>query len=167
MGFSMGHKRWREFVTHVRRLESNLMVVSKYGELKFSGQHAYSYEMIVGKIWPQFKIIVWNEEAPARSRTTGVHVAAVRDAAFDLKDYSYLPARTKDMEENPFTLMECRWNGGSELLREQALDALDMFTWLRANKNRESLMKEYVALKTQDERDAMRGGLELAHQSRG
>ncbi len=161
----MGKVRCSEFVTHVRRLESNMMVVSRYGELKFSGQHAYSYEMIVGKVWPQFKIIVWNEEASARSKTTNVHRLAVTNAAFDLKDYLFLPARNKDMEENPFTLVDQRWNGGNELPREQALDILDMFTWLRANKNRDALMKEYVSLPTQFERDSMRGVLELAHEA--
>lgn len=163
-GYNMGKVRWREFVTHVRRLESSIHVISKFGALKFSGVYTYSYVMLVGRIWPEHKIIVWNEDAQRTSKTTTAHLRAVTNAQIDLTDYTFLPASNEEMEENPFQLIATRWNEGKNFNREETTDILAMFTFLYRNKNREKLMKEYVALKTQEERDSMRCMLELARE---
>lgn len=185
-GFNKGSVRWAEFVKHVHRLEE--VFASKnttsasfdkierlFGALKFKGTRAYSYDMLIGKVWLKEQVIVWNEDADKTSKTTGIHLRGVRNAAFDLRQYIYLAANSSEMEDHPRTILRRRFPSLTEVSDSELNDVLDFLGNVVPNLNRrwadgvriltknerEKLTKDYVNA-TPDERLNIRGLLELA-----
>lgn len=108
-GYNMGSNRSREFTTFVSSVEDRYLntpsgdvVVNNevymdaneirlfktgrmsYGNLRFDDKSVYSYNMLIAVVWPKEKVITWNEDARARSRTTSLHLGAILGASISL-----------------------------------------------------------------------------------
>ncbi len=165
-GYNVGTVRWKEFAKHVRLVEGGSSKTTRFGELKFFGNRVFSYDMLIGKIWPDIKVIVVNLDAEKISKTTKVHVRAVTNSIFELKDYRVIGTVTASMEQHPKVLLQNAYFDGKEVDYASFLDALSFYTqWKHSKlgkKNIDEGIKEYLSLKTQEERDSMRCLLELA-----
>lgn len=110
-GYNMGSNRSREFTTFVSSVEDRYLTNTNgdvivnnevyagpnadeirlfktgrmsYGNLRFDDRRVYSYNMLIAVVWPKEKVITWNEDARARSRTTSLHLGAILGASISL-----------------------------------------------------------------------------------
>lgn len=162
MGYNMGRVRWREFVKHVRSLESGVQSACSYGALKFSGANIYSYNMLIAKVRVSDKVVVCNNDANKRSQTTTVHLRGVLNAAMALTDWTFMWTTSKYMDET--TVEYLQRNYGGNVKPHEVSDVLSFIRLVFLHKRREELIREYCAMVTQEERNSMRGLIELAQE---
>lgn len=155
-GYSaMAHYRNREFVEYVHELAQGSLKQKRFGELTFRHDTVLSYDAVIGKVWLEDKVIVYNEGYRNFSKTTNRHLGAITRAERDLPEFSFLPAKEKNHINNaPAQLIATLFGSVGQQ------DVLQFWRWLSTHIDRDKLVKKYISL-SPIQREAMRGFLEL------
>lgn len=133
-------------------------VYVKYGSLVFDDTLVWSYHMLIGKVDRANQIILWNKKAEGYSRTTTVHLGAVKDAKRLLPDWAFLPILGLSERSDA---MEALQNVYTNLRAEEWPDVRSFMALV---KGKTELVEEYIRLNP-EQRLAMRGITELANET--
>jgi len=195
-GFNMGHSRSSEFAKWVLHGSTHVSVgingsthgvpetikAARWGSLRFTKENTVrSYDMLIGRVFREHKIVFWNQDAQSHSRTTTVHLGSVLGAQYRLPGWMFVAVNSETIGQDPITLLASRWGKkvkaqdlpnlclAYEFAKQQAertVSSSPQKTYgARVTESAEEQMRAYVSA-TKAQRQAMLGIYELANEQR-
>lgn len=83
---------------------------ARFGSLRFTKEDTVrSYDMLIGKVFREQKIVFWNQDAQSHSRTTTAHLGAILGAQYRMPDWLFVAVNSETIAQDPITLLASRW----------------------------------------------------------
>ncbi|NBU71850.1 MAG: hypothetical protein EBS53_10460 [Bacteroidetes bacterium] len=168
-GWSVSRYRHREMCAYVQACPGAIL---RHGALK--GERTgeiFSYAMLIGRVFHEKKILMYREDAGERSRTTNMHMGAIRGSQSMLEErgWTLLPVTASQMSaHDPADAARQLWGNK---LREKDLDNILHYRKLLESRLylsrvrhfaavRDGMLREYVKA-SRVKRQAMQAILEM------
>lgn len=185
-GFNMGHSRSSEFARWAlhrsTRGVAETTQAARWGSLRFTKEDTVrSYDMLIGRVFREHKIVFWNEDAQSHSRTTTVHLGSILGAQYQMPGWLFIAVNSETIGQDPVTLLASRWGKKvkaqdlpnlclaykfAKQQAERTVSSSPQKTYgARVTASANEQMQQYVAA-TKAQRQAMLGIYELANEQR-
>lgn len=185
-GFNMGHSRSSEFAKWAlhrsARGVAETTQAARWGSLRFTKEDTVrSYDMLIGRVFRDLKIVFWNEDAQSHSRTTTVHLGSILGAQYQMPGWLFIAVNSETIGQDPVTLLASRWGKKvkaqdlpnlclaykfAKQQAERTVSSSPQKTYgARVTASTNEQMQQYVAA-TKAQRQAMLGIYELANEQR-